>query len=180
MYQLRITFFGRSISSPRRGRLGTRQFMVTTWLFAHVHAHRWRPTQRQLLKCLVFYLVISAKSYEDSVIPWTCALRNAVNSHWNYSEYLQQCGDTCVARLKKKRKEERRWTIGSLTNFGLVLPRWLLATVKVFYGTHEFEGQVPIKPYSCCFSRNFCRLPFVLHIIMACPCYPYIQSLPTL
>ncbi len=118
--------------SPRRGSLGTRQFMVTTWLFAHAHRIlKWRPTERQLLKFLVFYFVISAKSYEDSVITWTCALRNGAET--TVSTY----GSVEIARLEKKERRMKKNNLAVLTNSSLVLPRWLLATLTVLVVTEH-------------------------------------------
>ncbi len=55
--------------------------------------------------------------------------------------------------------------MNNLTNSGLVRTSAIVASdIEGLrgYGTLEYEGQVPTKPYSCCFSREFSRLPFVL------------------
>ncbi len=132
---------------------GNETIHVTTWLFAHAHRiKKWRPTERQLLKCLVFYLVISAKSYEDSVISWTCAQRNAADLRWNYGEYLRQCWDS-----PSEKEERRRWTIWQFDKFQFGTSAMVASDFDGLrgYRTLEYEGQVPTKPYNCCFSRVF-------------------------
>ncbi len=70
--------------------------MVTTWLFAHAHRiQKWRTTERQLLKCLVFtwwYPLVKVMK-----ILW---YRNAADSRWNYSEYLKVKMNTTHGQLR--------------------------------------------------------------------------------
>ncbi len=51
----------------------------------------------------------------------------------------------------------------------------------VGYRTLRDEGQAPLKAYDCVFGRDFHAFMYLYcNIRMACPCHPYIQSLPTL
>ncbi len=139
---------------PTERQSGNETINVTTWLFAHERRiWKWRPTERQLLKCFIFYLVISAKSYEDSVISWTCTLRSAADLRWNYSEYLRQCWDSPSGKERRR----RRWTIGRFDKFQVGTSVMVASDFDSLrgYRTLEYEGQVPTKPYNCCFSRVF-------------------------
>ncbi len=51
-------------------------------------------------------------------------------------------GSVEIARLEKKKKKKEDEQLAVLTNSSLVLPRWLLATLKVFVVTEhsEYEG----------------------------------------
>ncbi len=64
-------------------------------------------------------------------------------------------GSVEIARLKKKkeRKKEEDEQLAVLTNSSLVLPRWLLVTLKVFVVTEH--SRMKVLCYSCCFSRVF-------------------------
>ncbi len=89
-------------------------------------------------------------------------------------------GSVEIAHLEKKKKERRRTILAVLTNSSLVLPRWLLATLKVFVVTEHSSMKVRYpQSLTTVVLAEFSRLPFVL-LHMACLCHPYIQSLPTL
>ncbi len=77
---------------------------------------------------------------------------------------LRQCWDSS--------SEKRIWTIGSFDKFQLVLLRWLLATLTVLVVTEpsKYEGQVPVKPYNCCFSTVFHLYCHIWHV-RAIPTY---------
>ncbi len=81
---------------------------------------------------------------------------------------------------KEGNKKEEYEQLAVLTNSSLVLPRWLLATLKVFVvAEHSYECQVPIKPYSCCFSRVSQASVCIAHMACPCPCHLYrLQYLP--
>ncbi len=83
-----------------------------------------------------------------------------------------------IARLEKKKEEDEQLAV--LTNSSLVLPRWLLATLTVLVVTEYSRMKVRYpQSLTTVVLAEFSRLPFVL-LHMACPCHPYIQSLPTL
>ncbi len=88
-------------------------------------------------------------------------------------------GSVEISRLEKKEEEEDE-QLAVLTNSSLVLPRWLLVTLKVFVVTEYSRMKVRYpQSLTAVVLAEFSRLPFVL-LHMACPCHPYIQSLPTL
>ncbi len=61
-----------------------------------------------------------------------------------------------IARLKKKKKEEDK-QLGSFDKFQFGTSAMVASDFDGLrgYGTVEYEGQVPTKPYNCCFSRVF-------------------------
>ncbi len=63
-------------------------------------------------------------------------------------------GSAEIARLKRKKKEEQ---FGSFVEFQFGTSAMVASDFEGLcgYRTLEYEGQVPIKPYSCCFSRVF-------------------------
>ncbi len=90
-------------------------------------------------------------------------------------------GSVEIAHLeKKKERRKKKNNLAVLTKSSLVLLQWLLATLKVFVVTEHSSMKVRY-PYSliAVVLAEFSRLPFVL-LHIACPCHPYIQSLPTL
>ncbi len=89
-------------------------------------------------------------------------------------------GSVEIARLEKKKKKEEDEQLAVLTNSSLVLPRWLLVSLMVSVVTEHSSMKVRYpQSFPTVVLAEFSRLPFVL-LHMACPCHPYIQSLPTL
>ncbi len=81
-------------------------------------------------------------------------------------------------KKKKKKKEDEQFD--TLADFqcgtSTIVPSNFEGLVG--YRTLRDEGQVPLKAYGCVFGRV--SQASVCIARMACPCHPYIQSLPTL
>ncbi len=93
-------------------------------------------------------------------ISWTCAVRNAVDSpETTVSTYGS------ASEKEERRRKNKMNKLAVLTKFQFGTSAMVASDFEGLrgYGTLEYEGQVP----------------FVL-LHMACPCHPYIQSLPTL
>ncbi len=62
-------------------------------------------------------------------------------------------GSVEIARLKKKKDEQ----VGSFDKFQFGTSAMVASDFDGLggYRTLEYEGQVPTKPYNCCFSRVF-------------------------
>ncbi len=63
-------------------------------------------------------------------------------------------GSVEIARLKRRRRRTKKMN-GSFDKFQFGTSAKVASNFEGLrgYGTLEYEGQVPIKPYSCCFSR---------------------------
>ncbi len=69
-------------------------------------------------------------------------------------------GSVEIARLKKKKEEMNNLAV--LTNFSLVLPRWLLATLTVLVVTEHSSMKVRYpQSLTTVVLAEFSRLPFV-------------------
>ncbi len=66
-------------------------------------------------------------------------------------------GSAEIARLNRKKKKKEDEQFGSFVEFQFGTSAMVASDFEGLrgYRTLEYEGQVPIKPYSCCFSRVF-------------------------
>ncbi len=144
-----------------------------TLLCACASTTKWRPNQRQLLKCLVFHFVRSAKVTK---ILWYHGPARQEMLSIRAETTVSTCSSVEIARLEKKKEDEQ---LAVMTNSSLVLPRLLLATLTVFVVTEHSSMKVRYpQSLTTAVLAEFSWLPFVA-IHMACLCHPYIQSLPT-
>ncbi len=80
--------------------------------------------------------------------------------------------------MYKRKKEDEQFS--SLVDFQFGTSAMVPSNFEglLGYRTLRDEGQVPLKAYDCVFGRVSQGSVCIAH--MACPCHPYIQSLPTL